>query len=431
MKGDFSRLTFDPEKHYSRVLMQQGRVQVDADWNEQVAILLYRLETMTADLIGPFGGPEVGCGFEIKSSSKGDFQIGGGRYYVGGLLCENHGTTTYLDQPFAPSEKEKAKPGDDHFLIYLDAWEQDVNAIEEPSIREPALGGADTAGRSRVVWRVRTMSFEGTPAQKDKDRNPEFIVEFWSGFTDSLQPPHRGRLSVRIGDGESTHSGPCIVPPSARYRGAENQLYRVEIHNGGKAGNATFKWSRENGCATFPIASGGKNQITLKELSADRTLGLRVDDWVELIDDDYGSSEEPRQLLQVDTNPVDSRITLRGKGPFHDINTGKHPYLRRWDQKGPDLSGGAVIEEGIALQLEDGIQINFAAAESDEANMYRSGDYWCFPLRTGDLDGGLTPVEPHGTNHRYAPLAIARNGKFTSCRKFINSNTVFEKDVRV
>ena len=38
MKGDFSRITFDPKKHYSRVLMQQGRVQLDADWNEQAAI---------------------------------------------------------------------------------------------------------------------------------------------------------------------------------------------------------------------------------------------------------------------------------------------------------------------------------------------------------------------------------------------------------
>ena len=39
MRGDFSRDTFDPVKHFSRVLQQQGRVQLDADWNEQTAIL--------------------------------------------------------------------------------------------------------------------------------------------------------------------------------------------------------------------------------------------------------------------------------------------------------------------------------------------------------------------------------------------------------
>ena len=32
--GDESRRTFDPKKHYRSVQMQQGRVQVDADWNE-------------------------------------------------------------------------------------------------------------------------------------------------------------------------------------------------------------------------------------------------------------------------------------------------------------------------------------------------------------------------------------------------------------
>jgi hypothetical protein len=33
MSGDYSRVRFDPKKHFSGVLMQQGRVQLDADWN--------------------------------------------------------------------------------------------------------------------------------------------------------------------------------------------------------------------------------------------------------------------------------------------------------------------------------------------------------------------------------------------------------------
>ncbi|MEI6900677.1 MAG: DUF6519 domain-containing protein, partial [Bacteroidota bacterium] len=35
MKGDFTRSTFNKEKHYHDVRMQQGRVMLDADWNEQ------------------------------------------------------------------------------------------------------------------------------------------------------------------------------------------------------------------------------------------------------------------------------------------------------------------------------------------------------------------------------------------------------------
>ncbi len=45
MHADFSRLTFRPGKHYSAVLTQQGRVQLDADANEQAAIERYQLRT--------------------------------------------------------------------------------------------------------------------------------------------------------------------------------------------------------------------------------------------------------------------------------------------------------------------------------------------------------------------------------------------------
>ena len=46
LRGDITRDTFDPSKHFSRVLMQQGRVQLDADWNEQISILVHYLLDM-------------------------------------------------------------------------------------------------------------------------------------------------------------------------------------------------------------------------------------------------------------------------------------------------------------------------------------------------------------------------------------------------
>ena len=39
MSGDYSRESFDPRRHFSAVRMQQGRVALDADWNEQGAIV--------------------------------------------------------------------------------------------------------------------------------------------------------------------------------------------------------------------------------------------------------------------------------------------------------------------------------------------------------------------------------------------------------
>ncbi len=69
MKGDFSRFTFDQSKHYNGVLMQQGRVQLDADWNELVEIVSHRLDIQAADLIGTSGAPKSDPGFELAARS--------------------------------------------------------------------------------------------------------------------------------------------------------------------------------------------------------------------------------------------------------------------------------------------------------------------------------------------------------------------------
>src|ERR1044071_4461661 len=93
MKADLTRKTFDPLKHFSQVILQQGRVQLDADWNEQAAILLHSLRTLAADLIGPQGGPADNLGFAIipypsSSPVANDFELGPGFYYVDGIRCE-------------------------------------------------------------------------------------------------------------------------------------------------------------------------------------------------------------------------------------------------------------------------------------------------------------------------------------------------------
>src|SRR5215468_3376097 len=93
MKADFTRNTFDPLKHFTRVLMQQGRVQLDADWNEQAAIQLHYLRALATDIIGQHAGPSDNLGFAITklaSPVTNDFRIGAGHYYVDGLLCEVH-----------------------------------------------------------------------------------------------------------------------------------------------------------------------------------------------------------------------------------------------------------------------------------------------------------------------------------------------------
>src|SRR5437763_16081481 len=73
MRGDFSRDSFAVANHFSRVLSQQGRVLLDADWNEQVAILLNGLRSFTTDLVGPHAGPILNLGFEVIGDVKARF----------------------------------------------------------------------------------------------------------------------------------------------------------------------------------------------------------------------------------------------------------------------------------------------------------------------------------------------------------------------
>ena len=159
MKGDFTRDTFDPGKHFRRVLMQQGRVQLDADWNEQAAILLHYLQSLAVDLIGPHAGPHGEVGFKIQPGGSGDkgFVIGPGRYYVQGILCENEAKLDANHQPIPLGYYDQAdyqgapKLPDPPYLVYLDVWERQLTYIQEPEIREVALGGPDTATLAKIV----------------------------------------------------------------------------------------------------------------------------------------------------------------------------------------------------------------------------------------------------------------------------------------
>src|SRR3954470_14228980 len=161
MKGDFSRQTFDRRKHYGGVLMHQGPVQSDADWNEQEAIQRRRTQIEARDIIGRCGGPEENAGFAV--SIDGDqLRLGAGRYYVDGLLCEDEkAIAAYESQPDWPG----APPWADVLsgakvasgIVYLDAWEQHVTALDDPRLREVALGGPDTATRVKTVWQVRVL----------------------------------------------------------------------------------------------------------------------------------------------------------------------------------------------------------------------------------------------------------------------------------
>lgn len=417
MKGDFSRDTFDPTRHYSGVRMQQGRVQVDADWNEQRAIDAHRTETETRDVVGGCGGPMGAAGLRIVAnagaltaeetaapgnasppalSGAGDFLITAGRYYVGGWLVENDRIANYRGQADFPGAPLPPSAGT--YFVYADVWQRHVTALEDPAIREVALGGPDTATRSKTLWQVKLVRVGDIGDPLHCLSNP-------LAWSNAIAAP-TGRIAARSEPGE-TAATPCIVPAGAGFRRLENQLYRVEVHLSGARGTATFKWSRDNGAVVVRWESQVGAEITVSAGGRDRYLSFAAGQWVELIDDARELRGEPGTLVRIAA--VDGRVltldTATADGPTAIASFGANPRVRRWD------SAGALRPTNANwLDLEDGVQIRVAAGT------YRTGDYWLIPARTATADvewpraAGGDPLDlaPHGIEHRYGKLAVLR-----------------------
>ncbi|MFC7534558.1 DUF6519 domain-containing protein [Actinoplanes sp. GCM10030250] len=435
MHADLSRDTFRAGRHYSMVLAQQGRVTLDADLNEQAAIHNHLLRTLVADLIGPDGGPRDDAGFEIthvpgKGGAPDDLSIGAGRYYVDGVLADatppvagiavpDEGTPTepeepepwtYFTQPDGirdPDREGDRLPGAFPYLAYLKVWERSVTAAEDPALREVALGPAmpDAAARLKVSWQVLPLTGEelGLTGTPDPDAVRAALAD-WAVRDDE---PRMAARALRPDDADD-HPG--LAEPGARYRGPENQLYRVEIHKGGPVAGSTLKWSRENGSVVFGVEDIDGTWAELTTLGGDDKLDLRVGDWVEVVDTAYAARLEPLPLLRIEeVDPAGRRVRLSAEP---DPGVGRrpelHPYLRRWDHAGDDASG-VPLREGRWLPLEDGVEIYFAAGDF----AYATGDYWLIPARTvtGDVewprDTEQRPLlaAPAGINVSYAPLA--------------------------
>ena len=418
MRGDFSRNSDQPSKPYTRVLQQQGRVQLDADANEQTAILLRLMRRFIVDLVGPRGTPAA----PTKAGFPTDFQIAleteagvsslniaAGTYYLRGVRVSNP------EASLVKLEPELAKAP---CLVYLEAWEREVNPIEDPETREVALGVADTSWRAKVVWEVKTHKFD-KPVD-DKKLDPAAFDPVLDAFDTAFAATRLKAFAKKEGEIKD----PCRIPPDARFRGPENQLYRVEIHDAGnladKSGKPTFKWSRDNASFVFPVVNLAGPMLTLGWLGRDARSDLEEGQWIELVDPTLPPGP-PAPLLQIEKVYRDTaRVKLSGDPKIvSDGVEARGVYLRRWDQhpravKGPAGASPGVlaVEEAKLIPIENGLSVEFQTGGS-----YRPGDFWLIPARTatGDLDWpkdatGPLALPPHGVIRWRAPLAYLNAG---------------------
>lgn len=366
--------------------MQQGRVQIDADWNEQMDIQAHYQRTFLENIIGKNGTPFEKPGFEISIAGN-EYYIGCGYYFVDGLLIQNNCKATGLreiEQPDLPDFQDRSSriKGDSGFyIVYLDVWERHITALDDPSIREVALGGSDTATRTKVIWQAKVKRFNYL----------EEPIVFRQGLFGSLQ--------------------------AFGYEGLENQLYRVEIHDGGKLDEATFKWSRDNGTTVNKISSFDveKGSINLEEPvdSSHFTDGQ----WVEISDDCHELWGLPGSFVQI-KNVNGATITfnlttITNDKPITLTQFPKNPKIRRWDSIGL-LRVGQMNSSNSYIELEKGIQIKFGPGT------YQTGDYWLIPARAVIRDvewpkneGTNEPLQKkqERVEHHFCKLALLKFDK--------------------
>ncbi len=337
---------------------------------------------------------------------------------------------TYWDQPYAHRdvERDADELPSGPFLAYLRVHDRLVTAVQDPLLRETALGSAlpDTTARVRVDWEVLPLEL-----WENQWRDPAGGFAEWI----AAQQDRTCRLAARAERPARVEDDPCLVAPDARYRGPENQLYRVEIHRGGEAGEASYKWSRENGSVVLPLTGIDGEWVTLEALGRDDKLDLDVGNFVEVCDDASVGRGEIFDLPQVVEVDLPGRRVRLSAEPDQTVGRrpGRRPYLRRWDQLesrrrgAPKLDGGAVkLVEGEWIDLEDGVQVYFAPG-----GRYVSGDYWTFAARTitgavewpVDAVGRPLLARPAGVAYHYAPLAWVNGGKVTDLRKVFKQLT--------
>jgi Family of unknown function (DUF6519) len=286
---DRARISYDKTREYRSVVAQQGRVTLEADVNEEAIIASEALRYETIDIIGPTGTPDNG--YLVSVDAAGNLTVGPGIMYVGGWRMRFSQPVPVVDQPewidqppqaWTQSEKEGL------YVIALLVAEQEVQAVEDQALREVALGGPDTAARTRLMQHIVAVpTNDNTCAAvlKDWDRNlkplglalhPDTLaLNFDAGLQVSFYPP-------------AGPADPCCPPAQGGYLGADNQLVRVTVTSYDVASHTgTLLWGWNNASflyrATLVDATANPQILTLSPAPVDSEHTPQINQVIEVL----------------------------------------------------------------------------------------------------------------------------------------------------
>lgn len=438
---DLSRQATDFRKQYAGVRMQQGRVLTDDDFNEAARLEAEALRLTRLESIGPFGSRDSGFLPVNPGTFQGrmTFDLTAGSLELGGLRLE-----LPQDEPFhqqknwlsfqapqhAPSPPSGGKGRVD--LIWIEAWQQPVSAVEDRELFEVALGGADTTCRMRTMHRVRVMEDVGSGECGAVWRR---VCLNWSpqgSLAEDMEYTPLSRLKVSFTE-PSSGGSLCSPAQSGGYLGAENQAIRVQAVSASQ-----FTWGLDNAAPLYRavLMSDNGARIRLRLLTPPKDAlhwplkgqvvellpwgaalanGERVAETTghfSGVATSYDPDSQEFTIVQAPPAGFDTAWEQRGdRDEFYaprvvnDLDQERFVYLRLWN-RGDDLTSEPLLPLSAGTLGQTGLSISFQGTP-------RAGDFWIIAARPAAPEV-VTPwsfsrgegARPQGIRRYRAPLAL-------------------------
>jgi hypothetical protein len=401
MGSDRARITYDPHQHYRSVVMQQGRVTLEADWNEAQQISEEELRRETLDIVGPAGTPDDGYRVVIPPPSTSlpyDFLVEKGTMYVGGVRTWLGEPVHYSNQPEwrdpGPEDPDwvdpvtLAAPPANEF-IYLLLREQEVSAVEDQDLKDVALGGPDTVQRTRLLQRFVRLASQGADCVSGlAAAQAHWLTEGLVFHPDIMRLISSGRLSVGAAN-QQPAPNPCLPQAQGGYVDPDNQLIRVQISGvDSLTGNPKFLWGFDDASFLYRIDVDPNNPQNLLLQSApvdsfhqpvrgQAVEVLRVA--AELSNGGLVAALSGFPFTLDQNYDPDAQSVLLPTGvslPPDYLSATQSPptplFLRVWQEE-------KVFAPGVATVLGDtGLEVTL---ETASGGPFHTGDYWMFAVR--------------------------------------------------
>jgi hypothetical protein len=426
MGSDRARVSYDERQQYRSVVMQQGRVTLEADWNEAQVIAGEETRAEALDFVGPAGTPDNG--YAVSFGAPGfDFNAGPGTMYTGGIRSslpeavqysqQSDWLDTAIDPDWVPLPTQS--PGNEY--VYLLLREQEVSAVEDSDLKDVALGGPDTAQRTRLIQHIVRLATDG----KDCPAGLASATARWAAEGLTFNPATmrlHSLASLLVG---FTNNGgtptPCDPTAQGGYLGADNQLIRVQIARaipgrGPEPASGQLLWGYDDASFLYRVDVADPQTLKLQSAPVDASHWPNAGQAVEVLmacatlaNGEFVAAPSGFVTTSAAYDPDKLTLSLQGALPavYGDGNPDDpHPpqvFLRVWQEVLPFTASTPVPLDGTGLQV---------TLQTDNNSPFHAGDFWMFAVRPATPkqvypERYLTQPQPaEGPREWVCPLAV-------------------------